>query len=181
MGWITRAVIITSNEVKCPLLWEFWIYNFSRGSLERVFVVSKFVNRSRTALRFTRFVCPALRFIPHEPRKKDTHSLKLTCHINRRHICFSIKSISVHSLLWMNVMLDFICMVVAELWSTGSNRKIQNHKVCLRRESNQRPLAFQRVPLTMPSGQLTTCCSNFYCTYLRYDTARTLCGVQGIL
>ena len=33
-------------------------------------------NRSRTASRFTRFVCPALRFIPREPRKKDTHSLK---------------------------------------------------------------------------------------------------------
>ena len=40
--------------------------------------------------------------------------LKLTCrHINRRHICFNIKSISVHPLLWMNVMLDFICMVFA--------------------------------------------------------------------
>ena len=32
-------------------------------------------NRPRTASRFTRFVCPMLRFIPHEPRKKDTHSL----------------------------------------------------------------------------------------------------------
>ena len=32
-------------------------------------------NRPRIASRFTRFVCPALRFIPHEPRKKDTHSL----------------------------------------------------------------------------------------------------------
>ena len=32
-------------------------------------------NRPRTASQFTRFVCPALRFIPHEPRKKDTHSL----------------------------------------------------------------------------------------------------------
>ena len=32
-------------------------------------------NRTRTASRFTRFVCSALRFIPHEPRKKDTHSL----------------------------------------------------------------------------------------------------------
>ena len=32
-------------------------------------------NRTRTASRFTRFVCPSLRFIPHEPRKKDTHSL----------------------------------------------------------------------------------------------------------
>ena len=40
--------------------------------------------------------------------------LKLTCrHINRRHICFNIKSISVHPLLWMNVMHDFICMVFA--------------------------------------------------------------------
>ena len=27
------------------------------------------------ASRFTRFVCPALRFIPNVPRKKDTHSL----------------------------------------------------------------------------------------------------------
>ena len=35
----TGAVINTSNEVKCPLLWEFWIYNFSRRILERVFVV----------------------------------------------------------------------------------------------------------------------------------------------
>ena len=32
-------------------------------------------NHPRTASRFTRFVCPALRFISHEPRKKDTHSL----------------------------------------------------------------------------------------------------------
>ena len=37
-------------------------------------------NRLRTASMFTRFVCPVLRFIPHEPRKKYTHSLKLsTC------------------------------------------------------------------------------------------------------
>ena len=39
---------------------------------------------------------------------------------------FNIKSISVHPLLWMNVMLDFICMVFAELSSTGYKRKIQN-------------------------------------------------------
>ena len=30
------AVINTSNEVKSPLLWEFWIYNFSLRILERV-------------------------------------------------------------------------------------------------------------------------------------------------
>ena len=88
---ITCAVINTSNEVKSPLLWEFWIYNFSLRILERVLGckhckykewVSFFLgswgmnrsaeqtNRPRTASRFTRFVCPALRFIPHEPRKK---------------------------------------------------------------------------------------------------------------
>ena len=84
-------------------------------------------------------------------------SLKLTCHhINRRHICFNIESISVHPLLWMNIMLDFICMVFTELLSTGIKRKIQNDNACLRRVSNQRPLAFQRAPLTTwLSGLLT--------------------------
>ena len=93
---ITGVVINTSNEVKCPLLWEFWIYNFSRRIFRKglcwkhckykewlsFFLGSWGMNRSaeqtnhpRTASRFTRFVCPALRFIPHEPRKKDTHSL----------------------------------------------------------------------------------------------------------
>ena len=97
------AVIKTSNEVKSPLLWEFWIYNFSLRILERVLGwkhckykewVSFFwvhgewyrsaeqTNRPRTASRFMRFVCPALRFIPHEPRKKGTHSLK---HFSRRY------------------------------------------------------------------------------------------------
>ena len=52
--------------------------------------------------------------------------LKLTCHhINRRHISFNIESISVYPLLWIYVMLDFICMVFAELWSTESKRKIK--------------------------------------------------------
>ena len=93
---ITCVVINTSIEVKYPLLWEFWIYNIHRRILERVFVGSivnirneclfslgswgmnrsaEQTNRTRTASRFTRFVCPTLRFIPHEPRKKDTHSL----------------------------------------------------------------------------------------------------------
>ena len=36
---------------------------------------AKHTNRPRTASRFMRIVCPALQFIPHEPRKKDTHSL----------------------------------------------------------------------------------------------------------
>ena len=33
------------------------------------------VRNKQIASRFTRFVCSALRFISHEPRKKDTHSL----------------------------------------------------------------------------------------------------------
>ena len=107
-----RAVINTSNELKSPLLWEFWIYNFSLRILERVlgwkhckykewvsffFLGSWGMNRSaeqtnrpRTASRFTRFVCPVLRFIPHEPRKKDTHSL-ISCFL---HTFISIFGIS---------------------------------------------------------------------------------------
>ena len=57
----------------------------------------------------------------------------------------------------MNGMLDCICMVFAELLSTGYKRKIQNDIVCLRQKSNQRPLAVERVPLTNRlSGLLTT-------------------------
>ena len=95
-GRITGAVINTSNEVKCPLLWEFWIYNFSRRILERVFVgrivnirneclffwvhgewiVARNKQIDREPLRGSRdLFVPRLRFIPHEPRKKDTHSL----------------------------------------------------------------------------------------------------------
>ena len=37
---ILCAVIDTSNEVKCPLLQEFWIYNFSWRILERDFAGS---------------------------------------------------------------------------------------------------------------------------------------------
>ena len=97
LGRITCAVIDTSNEVKCPLLWEFWIYNFSRRILERVLVrnivnirneclffwvhggmnrSAEQTNHSRTASRFTRFVCPALRFIPPWTQKKRHSFLK---------------------------------------------------------------------------------------------------------
>ena len=76
-------------------------------------------------------------------------NLKLTRpYINRRHIFFNIYSFSVQPLLWTNVMLDFICIDFVELSATESKRKIQNQIVCLRGESNLRPLAFQRVTLT---------------------------------
>ena len=93
--------------------------------------------------------------------------LKLTCHhINHRHISFNIKSIPVHPLLWMNVVLDFICMIFAEPWSTKRKRKIQNDDVCLRRDSNQRALALQCDTLTTRlSGQITTCYQNLYSTF----------------
>ena len=48
---ITCAVINTSNAVKCPLLWEFWIYNLSRRILERVFV-GRIVNIRNECLFF---------------------------------------------------------------------------------------------------------------------------------
>ena len=56
-------------------------------------------------------------------------------------------------------MFDFICVVFDKLWAAESKRKIQNENMCLRRESNQRPFAFQRTALTTRlSGQLTACC-----------------------
>ena len=49
---ITCVVIYTSNEVKFPLLWEFWIYNFSRRKLEKFFVGS-IVNIRNECLFYT--------------------------------------------------------------------------------------------------------------------------------
>ena len=116
--------LICSENFRRGLCWRHCKYkewvSFFLGSWEMNRSAEQ-TNRTRTASRFTRFVCSALRFISHEPRKKDTHSLKLTRrHINRRHFCFNIKSFSVHPLLWMNVMLDFICMVFAGMWTTFS-------------------------------------------------------------
>ena len=33
-------------------------------------------------------------------------------------------------LLWMDAMLDFICMGFAELWGTGTKQKCQTKNVC---------------------------------------------------
>ena len=71
-------------------LWEIWISYFARRILEGVFVggivnirneclFSRFMgNESQCGTnksREPRFICSALRFISHERRKKDTHSL----------------------------------------------------------------------------------------------------------
>ena len=96
LGRITCVVINTSNEVMCPLLWKslnlkLFSGNFWKGLCWKHCKYKEWVsfyldswgmnrsaeqtNRTRTASRFMRFVCTTQRFIPHEPRKKDTHSL----------------------------------------------------------------------------------------------------------
>ena len=42
-----------------------------------------------------------------------------------------------HILLWVNVVLDFICKGFAELWWTGKERKNQNENLCLKWDLNQ--------------------------------------------
>ena len=131
-----RAVINTSNEVKSPLLWEFWIYNFSLWILERVldwkhckykewvsfFLGSWGMNRSagqtnrvnREAV-LGRFVCSALRFIPHEPRKKDTHSL----------IDFLLQRLSLHLGFILTHMLFYLSDFFSySLYSFGRHQKV---------------------------------------------------------
>ena len=112
VGQITYAVINTSNENKCLFLRKFWIYNFRRTLwLERMSVFflgwwgmnqsAEQTNRMRTASQFTKFVCPRLEFITHEPRKK-TLFLKLPqkrlrcCHF---FTCTSLHRWKVHFLL----------------------------------------------------------------------------------
>ena len=51
LGRITCAVINTTNEVMCLLLWEFWINNFSLRILERV-LVGNIVNIRNECLFF---------------------------------------------------------------------------------------------------------------------------------
>ena len=58
---------------------------------------------------------------------------------------FNIKSIFWHPLLWMDVMLDIICMVFAELWATGIKRNIHNENMCFRNRTSD--YLFSSVPL----------------------------------
>ena len=72
--------IYLRNE--CLFFLGSWGMNRSAGQTNRV-------NREAVLVRF---VCSALRFIPHEPRKKDTHSLYLQCVQQRPFLKFSEKS-----------------------------------------------------------------------------------------
>ena len=70
--------LLCSKNLRRDLCWRHCKYkewvSFFLGSWEMNRSAEQ-TNRTRTASRFTRFVCSALRFISHEPRKKDTHSL----------------------------------------------------------------------------------------------------------
>ena len=41
-------------------------------------------------------------------------------------------------LLWMNIVLDFICTGFVEVWETGMGRKIENENQYIQRDSNLR-------------------------------------------
>ena len=97
-GFITApfSFNITLSLCKCrgffhrPLPFKEWV-SFFLGSWEmnRSEEQTNRVNREAVLVRF---VCSALRFISHEPRKKDTHSLYLQCLQQRPLIKFSEQS-----------------------------------------------------------------------------------------
>ena len=66
---------VHGNESQCGTNKSRELRSFFLGSWEMNRSAEQ-TNRTRTASRFTRFVCSALRFISHEPRKKDTLSFK---------------------------------------------------------------------------------------------------------
>ena len=103
LGRITCAVINTSNEVKCPLLWEFWINNFSRRILERV-LVGNIVNIRKECLFFwvhgvwivarnkqiTRdLFVPRYDSYPMNPEKKTLIPLYNTSYVYQCEVCVS--------------------------------------------------------------------------------------------
>ena len=89
------------------------------------FLVSQYLFSSDIVLKFR-----AIRLFCNHLFLNDS-ILKLTCRlINHCHfVCIKIKSISMHPLLWMNIMLLSICMVFVELQATGNKRKIKM-KLC---------------------------------------------------
>ena len=101
------SVIILASLLICPLFG-------CRHSLLRLNNISRY---SQVECTFSNI--PTCEHLPVGGHYLVLLALKLTCHhINRRHFCFNIKSISVHPLLWKNVMLDFICMVFDGMWTT---------------------------------------------------------------
>ena len=102
MNPVKNHQVMVEKNAMCKLWpWPLWYDPESRSFKEWVsfFLGSWGMNRSagqtnrvnREAV-LDRFVCSALRFIPHEPRKKDTHSLYLQCVQQRPFLKFSEKS-----------------------------------------------------------------------------------------
>ena len=107
-------------------LLEIWISDFAQRILEGVYVggivnirneclfilgswemnrSAEQTNRTRTASRFTRFVCSALRFISHEPRKKDTQSLNILLRSSTLCSIKCIKSIMVGACVTLDLAI----------------------------------------------------------------------------
>ena len=92
MEWQMHTYMLLSHNISFNEKYTFkewvsfflgsWWMNRSAGQTNRV---------NREAV-LGRFVCSALRFIPHEPRKKDTHSLYLQCFQLRSFLKLSKKS-----------------------------------------------------------------------------------------
>ena len=77
--------------------WSVWLFikewvSFFLGSWDMNRSAEQ-TNRVNREVVLVRFVCSALRFISHEPRKKDTHSLYLQCLQQRPLLKFSEQSI----------------------------------------------------------------------------------------
>ena len=43
-----------------------------------------------------------------------------------------------HLLLWMNIVFDFICTGLVEVWETGMGQKMENENQYLQQDSNLR-------------------------------------------
>ena len=75
-------------------VWSWWGMNRTAGQ----------TNCENREAFLGRFVCSALRFIPHEPRKKDTHSLYFQCFNQRSFLKFSEKSYKFKFLLFTDTL-----------------------------------------------------------------------------
>ena len=71
-------------------------------------------------VRTARFVCSSLQFIPHEPRKKDPHSLYLQCFHQRSLRKFSENSNKCKFLLFTDTLNLIACKITAGvIWPTS--------------------------------------------------------------
>ena len=167
---ITRAVINTSKVVKCPLLWRFWIYNFSQIIFERIFVGSIVNTRkecfflcswewigtrnkriAREPLRGRRYLIVAHSdSFPMNPEKKR-HSSFINCDVKAdMNSAILLETAALFFLfnLYLKqgisseyVMVDFICMCLFDLWRARTESYYKNS--CLQWDSYPVPCAYE--------------------------------------